>query len=157
MIYRFEAQNNLGQKGESFLDAWLSKKYEIIDVSAHPKYQKSGIDRLISRADGLAISIEYKYDAAAKRTGNLFFETISNDRKKTPGWGWASQADYWIFLIPETEILIFKPGNLRSFVWREKNSLQEKEVQNKNYKTLRYPIPLPQARRNAYSVRRIST
>lgn len=152
MIYHFASQHALGQKYESILDAWLSKKHKIIDVSSDLKYQKAGIDRLIIRPDNSIISVEYKCDAAAQRTGNLFFETISNDRKNVPGWGWASQADYWIFLIPHEEILIFQPGQLRSLVWREKDCLQEKAVSNKNYKTLGYPIPLFKARTKAFSV-----
>lgn len=114
--YDFETQRKVGQEGETFLDRWLHPVYKVLDVSGEMKYQQAGIDRIITRSDGSVITIEYKFDLAAKRIGNLFFETISNDKEMIPGWGWSSQADYWIVLIPEQEILVFKPGKLRALV-----------------------------------------
>ena len=106
--YDFETQRKVGQEGETFLDQWLHPIYKVLDVSGEMKYQQAGIDRVVTRSDGSVITIEYKFDLAAKRTGNLFFETISNDKEMIPGWGWSSQADYWIVLIPEQEIRIFQ-------------------------------------------------
>jgi len=126
--YDFETQWKIGQEGETFLDQWLSPTYKVLNVSEDMKYQQSGIDRVVTRSDGSVITIEYKFDIAAKRTGNLFFETISNDKELIPGWGWSSQADYWIFLIPEQEILVFKPGKLRALVWELQKSLKETMV-----------------------------
>jgi len=151
--YDFETQRRIGQEGEIFLDRWLRPAYNVIDVSEDEKYQQSGIDRLITRSDGTVLSIEYKFDIAAKRTGNLFFETTSNDKERVPGWGWTSQACYWIFLIPEQEILVFKPGKLRSLVWQLQKSLQEKRIANKGYNTIGYPIPLTEARKVASQIK----
>jgi hypothetical protein len=119
------------------------------DVSKDTKYQQAGIDRLITREDGSVISIEYKCDLAARWTGNLFFETLSNDKEGIPGWGWTSQADYWIFLIPEQEILIFKPGDLRLLIWETYKELTAKRVPNQEYNTIGYPISLPSVRKVA--------
>ena len=77
--YDFETQLKIGQEGETFLDQWLSPTYKVLNVSEDIKYQQSGIDRVVTRSDGSVITIEYKFDIAAKRTGNLFFETISNN------------------------------------------------------------------------------
>jgi hypothetical protein len=151
--YDFEIQRKIGQEGEKFLDQWLCHTYKVIDVSEKAKYQQSGIDRVITRSDGSVITVEYKFDIAAKRTSNLFFETISNDKQEVPGWGWTSQADYWIFLIPEREIVIFKPGNLRVLVWELQKSLTERIVPNKGYNTIGYPIPLAKARKVAFQVK----
>ncbi len=155
--YDFDTQHKVGREGEKFLDKWLSSSYRLIDVSKELKYQQSGIDRVVTRPDGSVITVEYKFDIAAKRTGNLFFETVSNDQDFIPGWGWSSQADYWIFLIPEQEIIVFKPGQLRALAWDLQKSLKARVVANKGYNTIGYPIPLTQARQVAFgciSVRR---
>lgn len=125
----------------------------MINVSEDPKYQQSGVDRVVTRSDGSVITVEYKFDVAAKRTGNLFFETISNDKERIPGWGWTSQADYWIFLIPEREILVFKPGRFRALVWELQKSLTERNVPNKGYNTVGYPISLTKVREVAFQVK----
>ena len=151
--YDFETQRKVGQQGEILLDQWLSPAYKVLDVSEDLKYQQSGIDRVVTRSDGSVITVEYKFDIAAKRTGNLFFETISNDKEQIPGWGWSSQADYWIFLIPEQEILVFKPGKLRALVWELQTSLKQRSIANKGYNTIGYPIPLLQARKGAFQIK----
>ncbi|MFZ4664968.1 MAG: hypothetical protein ACOYME_00905 [Prochlorotrichaceae cyanobacterium] len=154
--YDFEIQRKVGQEGEKFLDQWLSSTYKVLDVSEDLKYQQSGIDRVVTRSDGSVITIEYKFDIAAKRTGNLFFETISNDKKMIPGWGWSSQADYWIVLIPEQEIIIFKPGMLRALVWELQKTVQKRSVPNKGYNTVGYPIPLTQARKVSFKIKTLT-
>jgi hypothetical protein len=148
--YDFETQKVIGEEGELFLDRWLSPCHKIFNVSDNIRYQKSGIDRVVSRLDGSIITVEYKLDIAAKRTGNIFFETTSNDKKLIPGWGWSSQADYWIFLIPEQEILVFKPGKLRELIWGLQKSVKQRSIPNKGYNTIGYPIPLTQAREVAF-------
>ena len=70
--YKFSTQNRVGQSGEAYLDQWLQHTYKIVDVSLDPKYQRSGIDRILTKPDGSTITVEYKVDAAAKRTGNIF-------------------------------------------------------------------------------------
>ena len=151
--YDFETQRKVGQEGEALLDQWLSPSYKVLDVSDNLKYQQSGIDRIVTRSDGSIITVEYKLDIAARRTGNLFFETVSNDKAKIPGWGWSSQADYWIFLIPQQEILVFNPGKLRALVWALQKTLKEKSVANKGYNTIGYPTPLIQAREVAFQTK----
>lgn len=151
--YDFETQHKIGQKGEIFLDQWLRPMYHVADVSQDLKYQQSGIDRVVTRSDGTAVTVEYKSDIAAKRTGNLFFETVSNSKDGTPGWGWASQADYWIILIPEQEILVFKPGKLRALVWDLQQTLKERSIPNRGYNTIGYPISLIKARKVASQVK----
>lgn len=144
--FDFKTQQQIGQQGELFLDQWLSPSYQIKDVSQEKVYQRSGIDRLVTRNDGSVLTVEYKVDKVARRTRNLFFETMSNDQNEVPGWGWSSKADYWIFLIPEQEILVFKPARLRALAWTLHQSLQRRTVKNQGYCTVGYPIPLEKAR-----------
>jgi hypothetical protein len=153
--YNFNVQHEIGKKGEQILDKWLQTAYKITDVSDNPKYQEVSIDRILTRSDNSAITVEYKFDLAAKRTGNLFFETISVDTKKVPGWGWSSQADYWIFLIPDQEILIVKPARLRALIWREYRECSEKQIPNRGYNTLGLPIPLSEVRKIATQIQKL--
>ena len=141
-VYSFRSQEFIGKYGEEILDKWLSIFYRIMDVSGVKKYQDSGIDRILTRPDGTTVNVEYKFDLASARTGNLFFETVSVDNQDIPGWGWRSQADYWIFLLPSMEILVIEPGKLRNLVWQHRLEARDKEVQNSGYRTLGIPIPL---------------
>lgn len=98
--YKFQQQESIGRKGEQILDDLLSSTYQIINVSHVLQYQTSGIDRLLMHPLGYRLSVEYKFDKAAARTGNLFFETTSVDTDGIPDWGWSSQTDYCFFLVP---------------------------------------------------------
>ena len=155
--YSFGTQNSMGKMGEIILDNWLRKNYKILDVSEVRKYQDIGIDRIVMRHDGTTVNVEYKFDIASSRTGNLFFETVSIDRNNLPGWGWQSQADYWIFLFPDMEVLVVKPGMLRNLIWQSRENIVDKEVQNSNYKTLGIPIPLSEVRKIASYSKYIGT
>jgi hypothetical protein len=149
-VYDFKSQEFVGKNGENILDKWLGSTYKILDVSGVKKYQKSGVDRILMRPDGTTVSVEYKFDLASSRTGNLFFETVSVDNKNIPGWGWQSQAEYWIFLLPTMEVLVVEPGSLRNIIWRYRLEVEEKEIQNAGYKTFGIPIPLSKVREIAY-------
>ncbi|MGD1907435.1 MAG: hypothetical protein ACFB0C_15810 [Leptolyngbyaceae cyanobacterium] len=154
--YSFQSQESIGKSGEKILDEWLKLNYKILDVSDISKYQKSGIDRILMRPDGTMVNVEYKFDIASSRTGNLFFETVSVDSRNIPGWGWRSQADYWIFLLPSMEILVVEPGKLRNLVWQERLAIEDKTVRNSNYRTLGIPVPLPRAREIAVHITKLA-
>jgi hypothetical protein len=146
-IYSFKSQEIKGKYGERILDNWhISLGYKILDVSDTQKYRDIGIDRILMRPDGSTVNVEYKFDLASARTGNLFFETVSVDCQNTPGWGWSSQADYWIFLLPSREILVVEPKKMRNLVWQYREVGKDKEVPNLGYKTRGIPIPIKQVR-----------
>jgi hypothetical protein len=154
--YDFSEQRIIGKKGEEILDQWLKQNYQVSDVSEVEKYQKMGIDRVLTRPDGTVIMVEYKFDVASARTGNLFFETVSVDTKNIPGWGWSSQADYWVFLFPNLEVLIIEPSKLRHLVWTLRTLLSEKKIPNKNYHTWGIPIPLEKVREISHYQKQLS-
>lgn len=97
------------------VDLYLGDGYDrlLVDVSDCPKYQKLDIDRILVSSDGSRQSLEIKTDYKARETQNIFFEVATGDR---PGWGYKSQADLWVFLIPGQELLMVKPGNFRLLV-----------------------------------------
>jgi hypothetical protein len=141
LSYDFSTQKKIGLDGEKILDSWLGKTYQISDVSSISYYQKAGIDRVLSIGKHI-VNVEYKLDMRARQTQNIFFEHISQDHGMVPGWGWSSQADYWIFLIPDQKILVIEPGVMRCIVWQNKGNLDEKCVRNQTYNTLGYPLPI---------------
>ena len=151
--YRFDQQGLVGAKGEQILDEWLVQSYKILNVSDIKLYQESGIDRILMRPDGSTVKVEYKFDLASSRTGNLFFETVSVDRRNVPGWGWSSQADYWIFLLPSLEVLVVEPSKLRTLAWQYREQLVDKAIQNLGYKTIGIAIPLEKVRAIARCVK----
>lgn len=153
--YRFDQQGLVGAKGEQILDEWLVQSYKILNVSDIRLYQESGIDRILMRPDGSTVKVEYKFDLASSRTGNLFFETVSVDRRNVPGWGWSSQADYWIFLLPSLEVLVVEPSKLRTLAWQYRGQLVDKEIQNLGYKTIGIAIPLKKVRAIARCVKEL--
>lgn len=154
-MYDFKVQNLKGKVGEKILDNWLSHSYQILDVSDVPDYQIRGIDRILTRPNGSKLGVEYKYDIASSRTGNLFFETISIDNKNIPGWGWSSQADYWIFLLPTPEVIVISPGKFRNLVWQLRTKISERKIPNQGYKTIGVPIPLEKVREIAHHVHKL--
>jgi hypothetical protein len=153
--YSFEHQELIGKKGEEILDQWFSSMYKILDVSTIKKYQEIGIDRVLARPDGSMINVEYKFDLASLRTGNLFFETISVDNRNLPGWGWSSQADYWIFLLVCQEIIVVEPQKLRFLIWQLRTEIKEVKVSNQDYNTWGIPIKIDKVRKIACYCKKI--
>lgn len=154
--YSFNQQECVGTRGEQILDHWLAQSYRILDVSDIKLYQESGVDRILMRPDGSTVKVEYKFDLASSRTGNIFFETISVDTRNVPGWGWSSQADYWIFLLPSLEVLVVEPSRMRTLAWQYRDQLVDKEIQNLGYKTIGIAIPLERVRVIARCVKNLN-
>lgn len=154
--YGFTQQALVGTRGEHILDHWLAQSYRILDVSDIKLYQESGIDRILMRPDGSTVKVEYKFDLASSRTGNIFFETVSVDKRNIPGWGWSSQADYWIFLLPTLEVLVVEPSQMRTLAWQYREQLVDKEIQNLGYKTIGIAIPLERVRAIARCVKNLN-
>ncbi len=71
-----------------FLESYWSRTVRVHNVEDDPAYQKYDVDLLWTVRDGYGrlrvIPIEIKGDRYHK-TGNFFFETISNEDKGTPG------------------------------------------------------------------------
>lgn len=154
--YSFTTQNSIGKQGEEMLDLWLKSKYRITDVSEAPYFQERCIDRILEKADGSTIFVEYKFDQAARKTGNIFFETISIDSKGVPGWGWKTQADYLLTLVPDQEVIVVRPATLRALMWQERHSVQDKYIPNVGYQTVGCPIHLNKVRDASFYWARIN-
>jgi hypothetical protein len=142
MEYDFGKQFRSGKDGESEVISWLKTRYEAEDMGNNLDVQRSGIDLLVHLADNSTISLEVKCDKTARRTQNLFFETVSVDKNNTKGWGTTSQAKYLIYLIPDQEIIVIQLSELRNLFNELRPTLKEKTIPNKGYNTLGFPISL---------------
>ncbi|SKB14638.1 hypothetical protein PL11201_670024 [Planktothrix sp. PCC 11201] len=99
----------------------------IVDVSNRPDYQKQEIDILLYYdPDQCSISVEVKKQPSALKYGNLFFQ-ITNHRGD-PGWGDKSNADYFAFIVPDSEILLVKRSKLLALT--RKHQFQLKTMNN---------------------------
>lgn len=129
------------------VDLYLGDGYDrlLVDVSECPKYQKLDIDRILVSSDGSRKSLEIKTDYKARETQNIFFEVATGDR---PGWGYKSQADLWVFLIPGQELLMVEPGNFRLLVLDLQN-LRERTTERGTRGIL---VPIKEVRDKAQEV-----
>lgn len=101
--YEFDKQLRKGASGERFLDALFRDRFDI-----KPGVQRQGYDRVFTnRETGERLKVEYKRDATAARTHNLFVETVSVDTEDVAGWAYTSGADVLMHYIPEPESLCY--------------------------------------------------
>lgn len=97
-----------GERGERTLDTFFATRYHIAE--ADRDQQRQGIDRIFTdRTTGVRITVEYKTDYMASRTGNAFVETISVDTEYRLGWAIAAMADWLIYYLPATRTLYRVP------------------------------------------------
>ncbi len=93
---------------------------------------KSGIDFIIN-SKSKKILIEVKTDTQSSITGNIFIETVSNDKTGAIGWLHKSRADYVAYLVGEYFLLIDLP-KLRGFILNNGGNLRERSCNNDGYK-----------------------
>ena len=139
------------KNGEEIIKNWLFSYYHItnyIDVSNEKVYQTKDIDAIITLKNGEKRTIEIKTDTTD--TGNLFYETISNEKHNTLGCLEKTEADIVLYLFLKTdELFILKMPDFR--IWfhhvlsNEEIVKTEKRIKNKNrdgsiYYSLGYPV-----------------
>lgn len=142
MSYDFDRQLAEGEAGEAFLDAFFrGRGHTVRPVSMDG--QRRGIDRDITAPDGRQMSVEYKTDRLAARTGNAFVETISVDAEQGKmGWALTSQADYLVYYVPEHVILILPFASLRWALPGWMRDYPARAAPNDGYRTHGVLVPL---------------
>lgn len=138
--YDFTEQKQSGAYGERYLDDFFSRWYAI--TPATEAQQRQGIDRHFTRRDNGTLTIEYKTDWSAARTGNAFIELISVDCRFVVGWAYSSCADILLYLVPATAIYVVKFAQLRLQlpVWTRRYEMRS--VQNEGYRARGILVPL---------------
>lgn len=152
MTYQFTTQLAEGITGEDHLDQKFAAWYTITPATRGE--QRQGIDRWFTRrTNGEKISVEYKTDRTAGRTGNAFIETVSVDTAHKPGWAYTSQARYLIYHIPDPEATYILPMatiRYRIDTWRK--TYPERRIPNDGYHTVGTLVPLDELEKIAVAV-----
>lgn len=138
-VYNFSEQLRLGAEGEEELDAYFGKLGVIVQPVTDLVEQKKGIDRIFHTVVS-SLTVEYKTDYLAGRTGNAFLEMIVN--RKT-GWVFTTQADYICYYVPQRKIIYFvKPDVIRQHINSWLNKLAWRTVKNTTYEAHGMLLPL---------------
>jgi len=110
MSYSMEDTLNVARQAARDIERWLRGQQETIEVQnveGSAEYRREDVDLLWTvgypAADERVLKVEVKGDRLHK-TGNFFFETVSNKGKGTPGCFMYTAADYifYYFVVPQT-------------------------------------------------------
>lgn len=134
-----------GENGESLLDKYFSKEWNISSTSR--QQQQQGIDRVFIRTNE-RYAIEYKTDSIAAGTGNAFLEISIFAKPHKPGWVYTCTADFLFYFVLDSTVYIVRPNKLRLHIDRWIATYPLKKVQThghkkyQNYQTQGVLVPL---------------
>ena len=151
--YCMKGQKDLSDLGLAISLEFLQSNpnvFEVINVENDRYYQGKDIDLLakmkIRESKGW-VGIEVKCDSY--KSGNLYFETISNMNKNTPGCLLYSEAHFLFYYFEKLEELYILPmQSFRQWFIQNKSSFDKKNTCTKDtkgkilYKSEGYTIPL---------------
>ena len=139
--YDFEQQFEIGTHHEQTLDEYFQQYFWIESTSRQE--QRQGIDRWFQAPDGSWMSVEYKADKTAGRTGNAFIETISVDVRAVQGWAYSSEADVLAYYVPpRNTVWLICFMELRQYLaeWHQRYPIRQ--IPNHGYCTEGLLVPL---------------
>ena len=146
-VYEFNSSNKIGHQGEQFVKQWILEFHtnvaSITDVSNDKFYQKQDIDFVVDFINGKQVTVEIKTDTY--KTGNLFFETISNEEYQTKGCLMKTNADFLFYYFSNYQngvLYIFKMKAFRKFVLDNLPRFRERKVTNTTHTSIGYIVPL---------------
>lgn len=131
----------------SFLDM-IPSIVGVLNVEGDPHYQEQDIDLVaVSKKNGSTecITIEIKGDTYY-RTGNFFFETISNKEKGTEGCFLYTEADFlFYYYVGERELYMLPMKETREWYLANSKRFNEREtktsVRDTHYTTVGKLVP----------------
>ncbi len=146
-VYEFNSSNKIGHQGEQFVKQWILELHpnvsSITDVSDDKFYQKQDVDFVVNFANGRQALVEIKTDTY--KTGNMFFETISNEEYQTKGCLMKTNADFLFYYFPNYQngvLYIFQMKDFRKFVLDNLSHFRERRVTNTTHTSIGYIVPL---------------
>ena len=146
-VYEFNSSNKIGHQGEQFVKQWILELHpnvaSITDVSDDKIYQKQDIDFVIDFTNGKQATVEIKTDTY--KTGNMFFETVSNEEYRTKGCLMKTNANFLFYYFPNYQngvLYIFKMKSFRKFVLDNISHFRERKVTNTTHTSIGYIVPL---------------
>lgn len=154
MTYHFTDQLDKGKQAESQLDAHFA---DVCDIRpATDEEQRRGIDRwFTNRQTGRVVSVEYKTDWTAARTGNAFIETTSVDTAHKAGWAYTCEAEWLLYFCPGTggeQAYWVNLYALRRALARWVNQYPARTIPNDGYNTVGVLVPLAEMEQVAQQV-----
>ena len=146
-VYEFKSSNKIGRQGEQFVKQQILELHpnvvSITDVSDDKFYQKQDIDFVVDFTSGKQATVEIKTDTY--KTGNMFFETISNEEYQTKGCLMKTNADFLFYYFSNYQngvLYIFKMKAFRKFVLDNLPHFRERRVTNTTHTSIGYIVPL---------------
>lgn len=146
-VYEFNSSNKIGHQGEQFVKQWILELHpnvsSITDVSDDKFYQKQDIDFVVDFTNGKQATVEIKTDTY--KTGNMFFETISNEEYQTKGCLMKTNADFLFYYFSNYQngvLYIFKMKDFRKFVLDNLSHFRMRRVTNTTHTSIGYIVPL---------------
>ena len=126
----------IGKIGEGVVKELIEDVYghKVVDVSEDAEWQKVDVDFLV---DGF--QVEVKTDTS--KTPNIFFETVSNKEKNTPGCMLVTTADFLYYVhLGHNYILTIPLENYRIWVLDIQDELREVNVRTSKAVGLLVPL-----------------
>lgn len=146
-VYEFNSSNKIGHQGEQFVKQWILELHpnvsSITDVSDDKFYQKQDVDFVVNFTNGKQSLVEIKTDTY--KTGNMFFETISNEEYQTKGCLMKTNADFLFYYFPNYQngvLYIFQMKAFREFVLNNLLQFRQRRVTNTTHTSIGYIVPL---------------
>lgn len=140
--YDFQKQLTAGEAHEDRLDQYFGRWYFILKVPR--EMQRYGIDRVFVRKTNIIpVTVEYKADSAATKSGNAFIETVSVDKADKPGWAYTSRASQLVYYLPGYDVAyVIEFQALRDQLESWRARYREQSIPNKGYNTRGILVPL---------------
>lgn len=139
--YAFDRQHQIGTQYEQKLDEFF--KTLIFVYPATAEEQRKGIDRWFVDEDEDFLSVEYKTDLRASRTGNAFVETVSVDSRNVLGWVYTSRADVLCYFVPGNQtVWLICMVHMREHLPDWLSRFPVRKIPNKDYCTHGLLVPV---------------
>jgi hypothetical protein len=118
--WRQQQQFQKGLSGAKIMDDYFKALgYKVEPTSATEERGLNLGDRIMTLPTRKRYYAEYKTDWESDRTGNVWFELLTNKEAGIVGWVYRCQADYLMILLPRLrEILVIEPDYLREQIAR---------------------------------------
>lgn len=119
------------------VEQYLRRHNPHVEVAPLEVQQADDIDFLFRNKADEVKSVEVKYDQQGHRTGNVAFETVSNELTPTRGCFLRTKADWFFYCLVATgELLIMETEPTRSwFIWQlqHRRDLPFREYTTRSY------------------------
>lgn len=124
--HSFKKDHQSGKRGEAIFADYLSRKgFKFEDVSENKEYQDDDVDFVVESKLGKKVSFEVKNDSMIHKTGNIFYESISNVDHNTVGCFEKTKSEFMVICSePSSVFYIAKSDFLREYVKENKNNLR---------------------------------